>query len=340
MKALMALGQSKLEMRDVADPEPGPGQAVIDVSACTICGSDLHDFHAPLETPRVLGHELAGVVAAVGGGVDIAVGTPVAVLPTSACGRCPACLDGTTNLCRDSYASTIGYGLPGGLAERVLVPRAEVGRTLFPLPPGTDPVRGALAEPPAVAVRVVQRSGTPSDRGIVIFGAGPVGLLIALVAHHQGVQCVALVEPREDRRDAATRLALPCYQSAEDPELRALFIDRPFGRQDVVVDAAGASAALAAAVRAVRPGGILLAVAGHDPAPALDLSYLIRKEVSIVSSFAYTAGDYGRGLQLLLDGAVPVSAIVTHRLPLGDSSVFTAATQPGAVKVALTGMGS
>lgn len=337
MKAFVALGGGVLEPREVDEPEPAAGQAVVTVTACTLCGSDLHDLHAEQPSPRVLGHELAGVVAAVGAGVEVEPGTAVAVLPTAACGACPPCEAGRPNLCRQSYAMTLGYGLPGGLAEQVLVPRAELGRTLFPLPDGTDPVVGALAEPAAVALRAARRAGAGPGVSVLTLGAGPIGLLVSLCCRLLGAEPVVIVEPRARRRETAAALGFPTGADARDPAITGAFSPSPFGRPDVVVDAAGAPAALEAAVRAVRPGGRLVAVAGYGAAPALDMNYLIRKEIDIVSSFAYTPDDYAEALRLLLDGTLPAGNLITHRFPHADAAAaFEVAAGDDAVKVAVT----
>lgn len=338
MKAFVALGGGVLEAREVDGPEPAAGQAVLEVTACTLCGSDIHDLHADQPTPRILGHELAGVVVAAGAGVDVPAGTTVAVLPTSACGECPPCRAGRPNLCRESFAMTLGYGLPGGLAERVLVPRAEVGRTLFPLPAGTDPVVGALAEPAAVALRAARRAGVQPGVSVLVMGAGPIGLLVSLCARLLGGEPVVVVEPRLRRREAAAALGFPAAADARDANVTEAFASAPFGRPDVVVDAAGVPAALEAALRAVRPGGRLLALAGYGTAPAVDMNYLIRKEVDIVTSFAYTPDDYAEALGDLLDGTLPADALISHRFPRAETAAaFQVAAGDEAVKVAVTG---
>jgi 2-desacetyl-2-hydroxyethyl bacteriochlorophyllide A dehydrogenase len=338
MRAFVALGGGVLESRDIDEPQPESGQAVVAVTACTLCGSDLHDLQADQAAPRVLGHELAGVITAVGAGVGLDPGTSVAVLPTSACGECPSCRAGRPNLCRESFAMTLGYGLPGGLAERVLVPRAEAGRTLFPLPEGTDPVVGALAEPAAVALRAARRAGAGPGVSVLVMGAGPIGLLVALCVRLLGAGPVVVVEPRERRQEAAVGLGFVAAADARDPSVTEAFASAPFGRPDVVVDAAGAPAALAAAVRAVRPGGRLLTLAGYGSPPGLDMNYLIRKEVDIVTSFAYTPDDYAEALRYLLDGTLPVDALITHRFPQSETAAaFEVAAGDDAVKVAVTG---
>ena len=337
MKAVVAVGQGMLEPRELDEPTPGPGQAVVSVTACTLCGSDLHDLQADQPSPRVLGHELAGVVSAVGDGVNVAVGTPVAVLPTSACGECAPCRAGRPNLCRESHAMTLGYGLPGGLAEHVLVPRAETGRTLFPLPDGTDPVIGALAEPAAVALRAARRAGLGAGASTLIFGAGPIGLLVGLCARRLGAAPVLLVEPRARRRETAEALGLEAVADGADARIRDAFSSTAFGRPDVTVDAAGVPAALQSAVKSVRPAGRVLVVAGYASPPPLDMNYLIRKEVDLVTSFAYTPDDYAEALRLLLDGTLPGGRLISHRFPPAQAAeAFRAATGEDAVKVAVT----
>lgn len=342
MRALLAHGSGRLSVDEVPDPEVPDDGVVLRVGACTICGSDLHDITLAIEEPRILGHEIAGTVVAAGSDVDVEQGTRVAVLPTAPCDDCPYCERGRTNLCGKSFASTVGYGLRGGFAEYVAVPRARVGATLFPLPDGVDFAAGAVAEPLAVAVRAVTRSGLGPGKSALIFGGGAIGLLTALVARDRGADPLLVVEPQPYRRELAESLGLSVATGGEDPALRALFAGTPYGRPDVVVDAAGIQATVDAAAKAVRRGGVILVLAGYAEAPRVDLTYLLRKEVDLVSSFAYTAEDYRQALDLLGRGVVSAEKIVTHRLPLerAQEAVELAGSREGVLKVAVTGPGS
>ena len=179
MQAAVWYGQRDIRIEEVAEPEPGPGQVLVQVARNGICGSDLHTYvgssAAALHVPGVvLGHEFAGTVRAVGTDVDdVTVGTPVAIAPIEWCGACWACTNGHPNLCR-KLALYGGYRLPlhGGLAPLVAVSR----RSVFEVPEGLGVVEAALAEPVAVAVHAVRLAPARFGASVVVLGGGPIGL--------------------------------------------------------------------------------------------------------------------------------------------------------------------
>ena len=185
MRAAVWFGPGELRVVDREAPEAAPGQAVVEVAACGVCGSDLHSFaHGLAVKPgNVLGHEFSGRVVEAPGVEGLAVGDRVTVRPLLPCGECDRCRAGRLQLCEGRRDRDIGYGSPGAFAERVLVPDAIVGRTVFRLPDAVDDVAGALVEPVAVALHAVGVARAGSDDVVLVSGAGTIGLTVtALLA--------------------------------------------------------------------------------------------------------------------------------------------------------------
>ena len=206
MRAIEVGEDRLLRVVERPSPTPGPGQVTIDVACCGICGSDLHFRDVPALFPpgTVPGHEFSGSIAAVG--EEVAgwnAGDRVCVLPFAQCGECAACTSGTEQVCATAIAHGVGLGTgrPGAYAERVVVD----ARMLFALPDAVDDQAGTLVEPTAVAVHAVARARPAPGEVLAVIGAGPIGLLTALVARDQGVEVVLV--SRNPARGAARRSA-------------------------------------------------------------------------------------------------------------------------------------
>ena len=193
----------KLELVELPDPAPAAGEALIRVTGCGICGSDLHVATAVAPAGMTFGHEIAGVVEATGPGVQPdgwRVGDTVAVRPFTGCGRCAHCLRGRADHC-DSFA-LLGLGRPGGFAELVVAQADEV----YALPAAVTGVEQALVEPMAIACRAVRRGGLGPADTVVVLGAGPIGLAIVAWARHLGVEAITVSDPSASRRALAERM--------------------------------------------------------------------------------------------------------------------------------------
>ena len=264
MKAAVWHGPRDLRVEEITEPEPGPGQVLVEVSRNGICGSDLHTYvgsgAATLHVPGVvLGHEFAGTVRAVGDGVDdLAPGSAVAVAPIEWCGNCASCRRGTPNLCR-TLALYGGYRLPlhGGLAPLVVVSR----RAAFSVPDGLGVVEAALTEPLAVAVHAVRRAPNLLGAAVAVLGAGPIGVAVLQSVVAAGASVVIVSELSLARRALAARLGATVALDPREDDLRAAVRDVTVDGADVVFDTAGAQAALESGLAALRPGGTMVVVA-------------------------------------------------------------------------------
>jgi len=312
VRALVYLGPGRMELQDVPDPHPGAGEVAIAPTASAICGSDLHGFReaSPRRIPPlVMGHESVGTITEVGDGVaDDRVGERVVLKPVFGCGACRWCREGAINRCADG--KLVGRDLPGGFAERVIVPAGCAVPFSAALP---DEIV-TLVEPLANAVHVAARSVGDRDRVLVI-GAGPIGVLMARAALLHGASHVFATDPVPDR------LTLAAAQGAEplpgdDPAAAVLEATGGEG-VDVVIDAAGFEATWAMGLRAVRIGGRVEQVGLGAGSGTVDFFAVLGKEVTISGSFAWGDRDFERAVAMLADGAVDPSGWITT-MPLAD----------------------
>lgn len=329
MRAALYHGPGDVRIQDIPEPEPGPGQVLIRVELCGICGTDLHEFydgpvfcptaHDPhpltgATAPVVLGHEFVGVVEQVG--VDVAgleVGARVVVEPRQTCGKCRACTSGYYNRC--PQAATIGLqGGGGGLAEQIAVDASlvhDIGRL--------SPEVGAVVEPLAVAMHAVRVTGLDVEAAhVVVFGAGPIGLLVSWVLKKQGASSITVVEPSATRRERARYFGADTVLDPTLDDASATIREATHGEgADLALECAGVDAALAGCLDAVRPGGTVVNVAIAGKPLTVDLLPLIVKELRILGSICY-ADDHPAAIQMLTDHEFPVEQFVTGRIALED----------------------
>jgi len=323
MKQAVVAADRSLVVREHADPPLGAQDVLIEVSYCGLCGSDLHMVFDPEVPPvgRVLGHEFGGQVNAVGADVtSVGPGDLVAVLPIQPCGQCSACAR-PGNICLTGLMSGPGLGRPGGLADRVVVPETMAVR----LPSGVDERAVAVAEPVAVAVRAVRRSGVQAAERVCVLGAGPIGLMTLAVLRAVGVDNIAVVELNEARRARAVDVVAGGHVTGDWQDVEKLLGGAPA----CVLDCTGHSAALTQAVALVDHGGSVV-VAGIASEPSrIDTQVLAVKEVTLRGSLAYDSADFARAVELLAHGRIPIDQLVTGIVPLEQAGQLLAELHTG-----------
>lgn len=325
-----------IAVRQVEDPHPAPGEAVVRVVACGICGSDLHWYGGASPPPPVCpGHEIVGEVAAIGGDSEISVGERVVVEPLRPCGACARCGRGDYHLC--GMLRIIGVTDDGGLAEAVRVPI----RSLYRLPAGLALSDVVLAEPLAVAIHAARLAGVGEGRRVIVLGAGAIGILSILACRAMGTAEIAATARYPHQADAARRAGAD-HVFAADREgrhaLRALAGERDF---DVVLETVGGTApTLRQAIQVVAPGGCVVLLGLFHGDPPLPAMAALVKEVRIIGSMVYNraagASDFERALALIPAEREFMRQLVTHRFPLGSvDAAFRAAADKrgGAIKV-------
>jgi len=331
-------GPREVAVEDVEEPLVSAGGIMIDVRACGICGSDLHLFNTgkAIASGQVMGHEFAGQVAQVGDDVrGIAVGDRVAAMPLVPCWVCAPCRAGEVQLCVQAFAPGIGFGLPGAFAERLHIPGALVGQTVFRLPDELGYDAGALLEPLAVAVHAVRRSGVPPGATAVVLGLGPIGQLVARVLRAGGVERIAGVERSEFRRECAERAGIPT--TAGGAALRPALAEvlGADAAVDVVFECTGVPALAEQASRLVRRGGTVTIVAVYEEPAPIDVSAFAVREITVRGSSAYAPADFAEALRLLEAGTVSAADFVTSRAPLAElpQALAEQAQAPRSLKV-------
>jgi len=289
MRAVVVERPEVFGVRDVEEPKPGPGEVLVEVRACGLCGTDVHIAHGEFPAspyPLIPGHEFAGIVVAHGEGVQSpAVGTRVAVDPTLACGRCEACKEGHPNICANWGA--IGDTVNGALAERVAVP----ARLCYEIPDSLSWGEAALIEPVACAVWALHRTRPQPGGRTLILGGGTMGLLLAELLLHHGASRVTVVEPNADRRAIAREIGVNTVLAPDEQD--ALQGLAPDGF-DLVADATGIPSVIQGGLGNVRRGGTFL-VFGVAPAEAETVFHpfdVYNRDMSIIGSMAinYTYG--------------------------------------------------
>ena len=335
MKAAVWNDHGSLDVVDRPVPEPRPGWVRVKVSAVGICGTDLHFFRGSFPSPAGLlpGHEVGGVIDAVGEGVQLPVGSAVAVEPQSFCGECYQCRTGNHNRC----AKRILFGVTGrgGCAEFATVPAYGA----YLLPGAIPPAAGALAEPLAVCVRGLRRGKVESGQRVAILGAGTIGLMSLLGARAAGAGEILVTARYPQQQSAAKALGADgVFES-----VGALTDRLGAAPADCVIETVGGrSTTLVEAVNLVRPGGMVLMLGVFDGAsqiPALDFS---TKEVTMVGSNCYGRSgshtDFELAIELLRKNLEPLTTLVTHRFGLDEvNQAFAAAADKssGSIKVHL-----
>jgi 2-desacetyl-2-hydroxyethyl bacteriochlorophyllide A dehydrogenase len=331
MKALVYRGE-RMVVEDVPDPEPGPGEVLLKVRYCGICGSDVHLLSLGIFfLGAIPGHEVSAEVVALGPEVTgWQPGDPVAVGGGRSCGQCEYCLSGQPHLCMQPKEG-IGLGRrPGGYAQW-LVSHQE---TLLRVPPSLDLADAALTEPLAVAMHAVDLSEIEAGQGVVVTGAGPIGLLVIETLKSRGVRPIIVSEPSAGRRALAARLGV---DQVVDPAAEDLaeIVRGAMGRGPYAVfESSGAPAAAQAGFGLLRPAGVLLAVGSSEASYSLSSLLLMARELRV-------QGSYGSGacmpaaLDMLAAGKVQAADIITRTASLAeaDSCMRELADSPAHGKV-------
>jgi L-iditol 2-dehydrogenase len=318
VKALVYPAWDQLEVREVPEPVPAPGEVVLRVAAAGICGSEIEAFvsRSPRRTPPlILGHEFCGEVRAVGDGVTtVRPGDRVVANSLITCGRCDFCLDGLGHLCPER--GVFGMSRPGAFAELVTAP----ARCLVPLPEKVSPIQGALVEPLANAVHVFGLVPERFPETVVVIGAGTIGLMCLQVAKAAGALRLVSVDTNDARLEVAHALgAEPVFNPArEDPAAAVREFTRGRGA-DVVVDAVGTSRTRLAAVGASRAGGTVVWIGLHADATELSGHQVVLGERTVRGSYAVAVRDLRTAVGLFAHGKVDITSWV-RPFPLDEGA--------------------
>jgi L-idonate 5-dehydrogenase len=322
MRAAVLFGKHDLRLENVGTVVPPAGEVTVRVAYGGICGSDLSYFHKgrvgdfAVKEPMVLGHEVAGVVTAVGEGVtSVRVGTRIAVNPSRACLHCDYCRAGRSNLCRNMRflgSAAVSPHVQGGFTEQLLVREDQCVAI-----PDTFSLRlASCAEPLSVALHAARQAGSLLGKKVLVSGAGPIGLMCALTALKAGAAEVH----SSDLVDAPLRTAKELGVTAtynvttQASQLEAFAAGK--GYFDVALEASGAPQALAGHFRLVRPGGRIVQLGMLPPGDAaVPINVLQSRELELLGSFR-AHEEFNQAVQVLVDGQFNVEPILSAEFPL------------------------
>jgi L-iditol 2-dehydrogenase len=336
VKASVYHGPGDLRIEEVTLPQPGPGEVLVRMLACGVCGSDLLEWYVSQRAPVVLGHEPVGEVVAVGQpapkGSDLAVGTRVVVHHHVPCFVCDRCRRGHHTLCETFKRTRIR---PGGFAEQILVPAENARLDLLPVPEQVPVETATLTEPLACCLRAQRRAGVGAETRLLVVGAGQMGLLHVQAARARGCRAIVVAEPLEGRREAVARYGALPVEAAAGAVLGAMG-----ARPDVVIVCTGKPDAVGLGMQAVDDGGLVQLFAPSTPGTALqvDPNEVFFRELTIQASYSAGPLDTREALRLLAEGVVTADGVVTHRFPLADTARALETARSGqAIKVVVLG---
>jgi L-iditol 2-dehydrogenase len=345
MKALLLSEYKHLTIADLPTPAPGAGEVLIRVAACGICGSDVHGYDGASGRripPIVMGHEAAGVVAALGGGAaNYRAGDRVTFDSTVYCGACEFCRRGEVNLCDNRQVVGVScgdYRRPGAFAEYVVVPE----RILYRLPDNLSFADAAMLEAVSVAIHAVRvgevKGGETGGQTALVIGAGMIGLLIQQAARASGCSRIFVTDLDATRLELARSLGADAVIDGSRESLTSRVQELTGARGvDIVFEAVGRFETVAAAIDCARKGGTVALVGNIAPEVSIPLQKVVTRQIRLQGSCA-SAGEYPQAMEWMEAGKIKVAPLITAVAPLDEGPSWFArlyAREPNLMKVVL-----
>jgi len=342
MRAVVIHAPKDLRIDNFPDPAPGHGEVRVKIAAGGICGSDLHYYHhggfgtVRIQQPMALGHEIAGVVAAIGEGVShLSPGARVAVNPSRPCGVCLHCGEGLRNQCLDMRFMGSAMRMPhvqGGFREHVTVDASQA----IPIAEGLSLAEAAMAEPLSVCLHAANQAGQLMGRRVLVTGCGPIGALMVVVSRYAGAAEIVVTDVAEAplvvaRKLGASRTANVATDASALDAWRS-----GKGVFDVLFEASGNQAALRTALDVMRPGGTIVQL-GLGGEMTLPINTIVAKELQLRGTFRFDR-EFELALRLMGEGLLDVKPLISASLPF-DNAVAAfelASDRSKSMKVQLT----
>jgi D-arabinitol dehydrogenase (NADP+) len=324
MRAVVYDEPGTFSVRDVPMPEAGAGEVVVRMTAAGMCGTDLHLHEGQFlaNFPLTPGHETVGVVESIGDGAvngtgaPLTIGQQVVINPNSSCQDCDYCTENRPWLC-ESFAG-IGSSTPGGFAEYVLVPGAQVFDAS-----GIDLDLAVFAEPSACIAHLIDRLDPLNGCSVVVLGAGPTGVLLTQFLLFGGASSVVLADPNDYKLEVASSLASigTFVMNRDDVSGSMDALAEQFGRFDVVIDATGRAGVIEQLPRLARNGARIVYYGVADEADLIQISpfEIFRRELTIMGSFT-EVDSFPDALAAFRAGAIRMDGMITHRFPVEEYS--------------------
>lgn len=322
MRVATYYSNQDVRLEEMPTPQIGPGEVLMRVEASGICGSDLLEWYRLHKAPLILGHEVAGVIEAMGRGVvHYEVGDRICAAHHVPCETCHYCLRGHHTVCDTLRRTNFD---PGGFAEYLRLPRINVERGIFHLPDEVSYEEATFVEPLACALRGQRLARIQPGCSVLVIGSGVAGLLHMQVARASGASCIVATDVVDYRLEAARHFGVDAAIHAKEYTPGCLR-DLADGRlADLVVICSGATSAIAQALESVERGGTVLFFAPAGPGVSIPLSVndlFWRNEITLTSSYGGSPGDYTAALELIQAGKIRVGEMITHRLGLAETGL-------------------
>lgn len=346
MKALLLTQPKKLEVADLPQPTIGPKDLLVSVRACGICGSDIHGFDGSSGRripPLVMGHEAAGIVAAVGDQVTrFRAGDRVTFDSTVSCGECPSCRSGSINLCENRQVLGVScqeFRRQGAFAELVAVPQ----NIAYPIPDSLSFEHAAMIEAVSIAVHATNRTPRSLGGSVVVVGSGMIGLLCIQTLRLAGFAKIIAVDLEDEKLALARQLGATHTINARHVEPVEQILQWTSGRgADAAMEVVGANKPVQTCFDSVRRGGSVTLVGNLTPKVELPLQTVVTRELSVYGSCA-SNGEIPQCIELLASGVIRVDPLITARATLDEAVEWfdrLYAGEKGAMKVIVCPSGS
>jgi len=307
MKASVYYRKGELEVEDRPVPELGDTDVLLEVDFCGVCGSDIHFvLEGWGQSGSIEGHEFSGRVVATGPKVkNWSIGDAAVGGPTPRCGVCNFCQSGRPSLCSGRSTPGVSVNADGAFAQYVRVSE----NLLLAIPDGLDTRGAALAEPLAVALHGINRSGILPGQRLLITGGGPIGALSIAAARARGIEDIVLSEPHAKRRKLGELLGAQVIAPEEMvvPTFPTEIIDNPF---DAVLECSGNRRAMESGLAQLQRGGIMVLVGAGMEAPRFDSNRILLNELMITGSFVYDPDGFERALEMLTTPGFPIELLI------------------------------
>lgn len=313
MKAVVLREGGTLAVEEMPRPRIGPGELLLKLRGCGLCGSDIAKVVAPVKAPIVLGHELVGDVVEVGPAMDrFRVGERVVAAHHVPCGGCHYCRRGSASMCRDFKTSNLD---PGGFAEYVRVPAVNVQHATFRVPAHVDDETASFVEPLACCLRAVRRAPIEGGDTVVVIGLGSIGCLFVQLARRAGARVVG-VDPLPERAELARKLGADAAGPPEALLAAVSGLSDGRGADQIIVTGGGAEVLPWASAR-VRDGGTIHYFAGGGGGMLpLALADLYHRELTLTTTYSSSPADLADAFRLVVSAEIVVAPLLTQRAPL------------------------
>ena len=320
MRVAMWYNNRDVRVEEMPTPRTGPGELLVRVEACGICGSDVMEWYRLDRAPLVLGHEIGGQIVAVGDGVDrYKEGDRISAAHHVPCNTCYYCLNGHHTACDTLRQTNFD---PGGFAQYIRLPAINVDRGVFLLPDEVSFEEATFIEPLACVLRGQKRARIQSGQSVLVIGSGISGLLHVRLASAVGAGLIAATDISYYRLEAAQRFGADVTIDAAEYSPERLRQVNQGRLADLVIVCTGATSAIRQALASVERGGTILFFAPTDPGVAIPVSIneiFWRNDVTFTTSYAGSPADYAAALELIRTRRVPVTEMITHRLGLSET---------------------